>query len=504
MMFLYNTMTRLYGAALWLASPFVPKARLLLRGRRGLLRRIEARMEDLRNGPGKTGETSAAPHQSGDPDQQRTTLRGEPDKAAAANISWPSDKGSPPDKGRKTLRAASDKASPATHIPPHLNKGREQEGQPETFWVHCASLGEFEQGRPVIEALRQRFPDSLIVLTFFSPSGYEVRKNYDGADAVFYLPADTVRNARRFVRAVRPTHAVFVKYEYWRNYLAELRCNGIPSYVVSAIFRPGDAFFKRWGGFMRRTIGLLTHFYVQNQESKDLLAGIGLTNASVCGDTRFDRVATIVRNAPELPVVEAFTASAGRGNVAVFGSTWPDDESHFLDIAAAFPGLRFVVAPHEIDPARVSSLVQRFTERTKRTAVCYTQTRFGDPELASAGLLVVDTIGILSGVYRYGGMAYIGGGFGRGIHNTLEAATWAMPLVFGPAYRKFAEACDLVALGAAHPILSVAELKAILQRYADNPGLLSLEGATAESYVRSRTGATAIVMEHIFGGTGNE
>lgn len=372
-----------------------------------------------------------------------------------------------------------------------------------TVWVHCASLGEFEQGRPLIEELRRRHPAGTpeyrrIVVTFFSPSGYEIRKNYDGADAVYYLPGDTPENARRFVAAVRPEAAIFVKYEYWYNYLSALRANGAKAYVVSALFRPDMVFFRDngMGRFMRKTLGLLDRFFVQNEASKELLAtiGFGPEQVTVSGDTRFDRVAALASAAPELPSVAKFVGNT-QTPVMVCGSTWPPDEEILLELMKAYPEMKFIVAPHELDSARIDSLI----ERSGRRGLRYTALSESTPEakLREATLLVIDTIGILSGVYRYGQIAYIGGGFGRGIHNTLEAATWGMPIAFGPKYKAFAEAVELVELGAAASVSDAGDLIRTVNGWLSDPGGLAFKGAEAESYVRSRTGATRIILDAI-------
>lgn len=361
------------------------------------------------------------------------------------------------------------------------------------IWVHCASLGEFEQGRPLIEELRARRPTTQpIVVTFFSPSGYEVRKNYPVADHVFYLPADTPANARRLVRALKPEMAIFVKYEYWYNYLSELKRSGVPAYVVSAIFRPDMVFFRPWGGFMRRTLRLLSHLFVQDDTSRDLLHGIGLDNVTVSGDTRFDRVKTITSAAPQVEITQTF---ANDHQTLVAGSTWPADEEHLLTLACTNPELRLIIAPHEIGEDRILALVQR-AEQAGYRAVRYTA--ITDPHApVDADLLIIDTIGILSGIYQYGQIAYIGGGFGRGIHNTLEAATWGVPLIFGPRYGSFAEAVDMVAQGVAHPISTAAELQGVVSQLTTEPQLCREQGAAAAQYVLSRTGATRAILAQI-------
>lgn len=364
-------------------------------------------------------------------------------------------------------------------------------------WIHCASLGEFEQGRPLIEAIKESHPDRRIILTFFSPSGYEIRKDYPLADAVFYLPLDTPRNARRFVRTVRPEIAVFVKYEFWLNYLRALGRSGCRTFVVSAIFRPDSVFFRWYGGAFRRILPLFERMFVQNQESKQLLSALGIEAVTVSGDTRFDRVARIAENAKRLPVIERFAEGS---KTVVAGSTWPHDEDLILQAIAAFPQLKFIVAPHEIDQERIG----KFIAASPRKAVRYTG---GDAGTADAGagtpdadaeVLVIDTIGILSAVYRYGWVGYIGGGFGAGIHNTLEAAAFGLPLAFGPNYAKFREARDLIEIKAARSVSTFPELQEALRVLLDDPELHRKAGAKAAEYVETHRGATAIIMKTLF------
>lgn len=382
-------------------------------------------------------------------------------------------------KARKLLEG---RRALAGHI--EQDWARRRRSTEKTIWIHCASLGEFEQGRSIIEAIKCDFPQYAVVLTFFSPSGYEVRKNYAQADAVYYLPADTPSNARRFVAAIKPDVAIFVKYEYWYNYLAALRRAGARSYVVSAIFRPGMRFFKPAGGFFRQMLRLIDHFFVQNDQSAALLSTIGITdNVTVCGDTRFDRVADIAHNAPRLPIVEQF---AGDSPVMVCGSTWQPDIDILLELMHAHPGVKFVVAPHQISEAEIERLIKL----SARPAMRYTQR--ANPE---ATLLVVDCIGILSGVYRYGQIAYIGGGFGVGIHNVLEAATWGLPVIFGPKYERFAEAVDLVGLGGAISVSNSCELLKAYETMNLDRGKLS---QIASEYVGSKTGATHDILDYVF------
>lgn len=353
-----------------------------------------------------------------------------------------------------------------------------------TIWVHCASLGEFEQGRSVIEAIKATEPNARIVLTFFSPSGYEIRKNYQGADYIYYMPSDTASNARRFVSAINPDIAIFVKYEFWHNHFHRLHDNGTKLYVISAIFRPEMHFFKSWGGFFRKTLSYVDHFFVQNRTSAELLSNIDLTdNVTICGDTRFDRVADIVSKAPRLPIVEQFVHGS---QVVVCGSTWAPDIDVLLPLMSDHPQVKFIIAPHEIN----ESEIERLIKMSERPATRYTQK--SNPQ---ATLMVIDCIGILSGVYSYGNIAYIGGGFGVGIHNILEAATWGMPILFGPSYAKFAEAVELVELSGAVSISNYTELKVAFENMLNKHSELSQINA---DYVKANTGATQMILNKIF------
>ncbi len=358
-------------------------------------------------------------------------------------------------------------------------------------WIHCASLGEFEQGRPVIEAVRREHPEYRILLTFFSPSGYEIRKGYKEADYIFYLPLDTPRNVHRFLDIVRPEITIFVKYEYWLNYLAELRRRKSRVFIVSAIFRPDQIFFKRRGRAFRRALATYEQIFVQDEESRNLLAGIGVGNVTVAGDTRFDRVARIAESTRELPLVERF--AAGRP-LFVAGSTWEPDERILQQLVNAHPELKFIVAPHEMESSRIASLM----ENTAGGAAQYTGLD-ANSDPSGKHLLIIDTIGILSSIYRYASYAYIGGGFGAGIHNTLEAATFGLPIAFGPNYRKFKEACDLTDSGAATVISNYGELDAWLTRLRADDALYASLRRAASDYVSTHEGATETIMKAIFG-----
>lgn len=358
------------------------------------------------------------------------------------------------------------------------------------IWFHAASLGEFEQGRPLIEAFRQAHPDYKILVTFYSPSGYEIRKNYAGADYIFYLPSDTPSHVRQFMSIVRPRIAVFIKYEFWVNYLLALQKAGVHTYLISAIFRPEQAFFRWYGSLMRRALGAFDALFVQNETSKTLLAGIGFRNVSVTGDTRFDRVYAIAQAAKELPAIARFAAGH---RVLVAGSTWPPDEELLLKlIRDAEPGTKFIIAPHEIEENRIQKMVAQCGARTLR----YTELN-AESDLEGTSVLIIDTIGILSSVYRYGHWAYIGGGFGVGIHNILEAATFGLPLAFGPRYEKFQEARELIQAGGAHSIATFEELFDWFQSMSTDAERYTTSSTTCRDYVLTHKGATAQIMQRI-------
>lgn len=369
-----------------------------------------------------------------------------------------------------------------------MNAIRSKRGEGvQTTWVHCASLGEFEQGRPIIEKLRARHPREIIVVTFFSPSGFEVRKNFPIADAVFYLPSDTAKNATLIVNAVRPDRAIFVKYEYWHHLLKALSQSGAKIYLISALFQPSMVFFrKHQGKFFRNMLRSFTHLYVQDTSSKKLLQTIGIQNVTVAGDTRFDRVNDIVSAAPELPLVAAFAQGS---KVVVCGSTWPEDEKLLAELIDGCEGVKFIFAPHNVSPLNIDNLGKLFSG--KRIAY-YTQTNARD--CSQAEILIIDCVGILSGVYQYGQVGYIGGGFGAGIHNILEAATWGLPVIFGPKYHRFAEAVQMIDIGAAVSISSIDELRESFGKISENVRVLS---PLASGYVKSRCGATELIIRDI-------
>ena len=358
-------------------------------------------------------------------------------------------------------------------------------------WVHVASLGEFEQGRPIIEKIRLEHPRYKILLTFFSPSGYEIRKDYPGADYIFYLPIDTPRNARRFLDIVRPEIAIFVKYEFWINLLTGLRRRGIRTYIVSAIFRRNSVFFRQWGGLWRQALETFDTLFVQNEESRILLGKLGFDNVVVAGDTRFDRVAEIAAAAKKIDLIERFK---GGTRLLIAGSTWGPDEDLLIRLINDNPSVKFIVAPHEMDESRINRLLAETLGGAVRYTQCTAETSFDGKQL-----LVLDTVGILSSAYGYAEWGYIGGGFGVGIHNTLEAATFGLPIAFGPNYEKFKEARDLVTLGAATPIHSYEELKTWFTPLRDDEHLLQQCSRIAKDYTTAHQGATNIVLHTVFG-----
>ena len=371
----------------------------------------------------------------------------------------------------------------------HIAAALAADGAPRV-WFHCASLGEFEQGRPLMEAYRRAHPGTKIVLTFFSPSGYEVRRNWPGADYIFYLPLDTRANARAFLAAVRPRLAVFVKYEFWYHFLAETRRGGVPAVVVSAIFRPEQVFFKPWGGFFRKTLGLLSHIFTQNEASAALLRQHGLTRVSVAGDTRFDTVAATALARPRpLPLVEAFVADGAP--VLVVGSAWPEDLAALAPLLRRYAGqIRVLLAPHEITEAHLQQIEAVLPGQVLR----YSQAQAAT--VAGARLLLFDNVGLLSQLYRFGQFAYVGGAFGKGLHNTLEAAAFGLPLFFGPTYARFQEAVDLVNLGCAMPVHNAHELETAFGRLlADGPRCLKIQDAALD-YVHQQVGATGRILAH--------
>ncbi len=357
------------------------------------------------------------------------------------------------------------------------------------IWIHCASLGEFEQGRPLIEAVKKHCPENVIVLTFFSPSGYEVRKDYTGADHIFYLPADGKKNARAFIDIVAPDQAIFVKYEYWYHYIHTLQRRSIPVMLISAAFRPGQIFFRWYGGFFRRLLQKFSHIFVQDETSARLLADAGITQEiTVAGDTRYDRVTEIAAQAKSFPLLEIFR---GDCKLVIAGSTWPEDEKILHSAWQAFPdSWKLVLAPHEVDAGHIRELQRRFGD----DVVLYSALQAGTGD-AGKRILLIDNIGMLSALYRYGEIAYVGGGFQKGgIHNILEPAVFGLPVLFGPNYRKFVEAREMAERNYAIPVQSTPECKQAFQRLISNTAQLQRMQAGIREHVQQQRGATERIL----------
>ncbi|MDP3452676.1 MAG: glycosyltransferase N-terminal domain-containing protein [Bacteroidales bacterium] len=456
MTILYHTLLHLYLLGSGLLGFFSPKAALFYKGRKGLLRHIGKQM--TLSGSGKSD--SGAAFVSGKSCQSR-------------------------------------------------------------IWVHCASVGEFEQARPVIEKLREREPACTIILTFFSPSGYELRKGYPLANHVFYLPMDTAVNASRFLDLIQPTVAIFVKYEFWRNYIAELNRRSVPLYLVSALFRESQPFFRWWGSGFREMLRSFTHLFVQDNDSLMLLKSIGIESVTACGDTRFDRVSEIAEHSKPIPSLEIFS---GGSLCCVAGSTWPADESLLLrtylpiikEGLSQNPVKKLIIAPHEVDEAHIAKLIRELgdtpyiryskvkdllkssdSESHDSESCDYQFSEDVKRSLEVASVFIIDTVGILSSAYRYGSFAYIGGGFGAGIHNTLEPATFGLPIIFGPRYTKFREAKELLTLGGAYCVESESEISQILYKLIDNSAFRKESSVICSDYVNKNRGATEVILNSI-------
>lgn len=370
------------------------------------------------------------------------------------------------------------------------------------IWFHAASLGEFEQGRPLMERIRKDYPQYKILLTFYSPSGYEVRKNYEGADIICYMPVDTRLNAIRFLRLVRPVMAFFIKYEFWSNFLHILKHRNIPTYSVSSIFREDQVFFKWYGRSYAGVLKCFTRFFVQNEESKRLLEGIGITAVDVVGDTRFDRVLQIKEAAKQLPICEAFRTGVASSQSAevphhdfkvfVAGSSWPPDENIFIPFFNEHKDWRLLIAPHVIAEEHLKLILSLIKGKK---VVRYTQTT--PEEAAEADVLIIDCFGLLSSMYNYGNVAYIGGGFGVGIHNTLEAAVWNMPVIFGPNNKKFQEAQGLLKSGGGFEINTYEDFTGLMSSLMNDETFLKQVGDKAGTYVAHLAGATDKVLASV-------
>ncbi|MEO6903304.1 MAG: glycosyltransferase N-terminal domain-containing protein [Bacteroidia bacterium] len=356
------------------------------------------------------------------------------------------------------------------------------------IWFHCASLGEFEQGRPVIEKIKAQHPAYKILLTFFSPSGYEIRNDYGGADYIFYLPLDTIANAKKIIEIVKPKVVFFVKYEFWFNYLNELKKNKIATYLISGIFRENQYFFKPYGFWFRKQLSCFTHFFIQDEESAKLLKSIKYTNATISGDTRFDRVAEITKNVKPIKVVQEFITNK---KVFIAGSTWNEDEQIISTQNFKELGFKIIIAPHEIHEHRLAQLETNFAKYN-----CLRFSKANEQNVKIADLLIIDNIGTLSHLYQYGSFAFIGGGFGKGIHNILEAATFGLPVIFGPNYKKFTEAKQLIQFGGAFSVASSKQFNETIQLLMNN-NKLQIAADVARKYVVEKTGAADIILSAI-------
>ncbi len=357
------------------------------------------------------------------------------------------------------------------------------------IWFHCASLGEFEQGKPVMEQLKKKYPQHKLLVSFFSPSGYEIRKNYAGADAVCYLPMDSSRNAKKFIQIVKPTLVVFIKYEFWYYYLTEIKKQQIPLLSLSALFRKNQPFFKWYGGFHRHMLQCFTHLFVQNQNSLQLLQSIQYKKAEVSGDTRFDRVLQTANDFKSLPLIEKFCNGK---KVVVAGSTWTEDDEELDHFVIHHPDMRFIIAPHDISEERLQEC-----EALYKNTIRYSQLE-NAPLFSDTNTLLIDNIGMLSRIYKYAHIAYIGGAFGGdGIHNILEAAVFAKPVVFGPAYDNFPETSDLIEAGGAFSIENALKLETILNRLLSDNIFYANACAASGSFVKRNAGATRQVIAYI-------
>lgn len=361
------------------------------------------------------------------------------------------------------------------------------------IWFHASSLGEFEQGRPMIEKIKAEHPEYKVLLTFFSPSGYEVRKNYEGADVICYLPFDTPFRVKKFLNLANPEVAIFIKYEFWANYLKELQKRGIPVYIISAIFRPQQVFFKWYARSYRKVLKCFEHLFVQDEASRLLLSDYGIKNVTVAGDTRFDRVLDVKSKARVIELVKQFVGDDEvKKQVLIAGSSWPQDEDLLIDYFNSHPELKLIIAPHEIHKEHLLSIAALL----KRRFVRLSEATSGE-EVKNTDCLIIDSFGLLSSIYRYGDMAYIGGGFGVGIHNVLEAAVYGIPVVFGPKFQKFKEAKDLLATGGAFTIHDQQSFNSILDKLLGDSVFLAKSGEKAGAYVFNNAGVTDRILKKL-------
>lgn len=431
MSFLYNIGISLYHLAVFIASFFDPKAKKWITGRKNLLKKIE---EEIKS-------------------------------------------------ESQCLSSESPILNPNSKI---LN--------PESFWFHCASLGEFEQGKPLMEKFKSNHPHAKIIVTFFSPSGYDLRRNSPLADHVFYLPPDSKKNAEKFISLIQPSAVFFVKYEFWHHHLSVLKKKDVPVFLVSGSFRPSQLFFKWYGGWFRQMLRNFTHIFVQQESSKKLLESISIRNVSVSGDTRFDRVFETYKKAEEIPFMELF-----RGNKKVFiaGSTWEDDEKIICTANYAHYGLKLIIAPHQTGEKNIQRVCSLFPSALRYSQLLLMDEHAQKRELSVKNTLVIDTIGILSRVYRYGDIAYVGGAFRGSLHNILEAAAFGLPVLFGPDYRKNWEAEALMERGGAFSVSNATAFRKKLEFLTGDEMVLKIASEMSRNFVRSNIGATEKIMEKV-------
>ena len=359
----------------------------------------------------------------------------------------------------------------------------------QVIWIHAASLGEYEQGLPILERLKKEYPEHKILLTFFSPSGYEVKKNSSPADVVAYLPMDSKSNVKRFLDIANPSIAIFIKYEIWPNYLQELQKRSIPTLLISALFSKRQVFFKSYGGFMRKSLKSFHHFFVQDENSKGLLQNLGFTNVTVSGDTRFDRVSQILERDNQLDFMQTFKQDK---TCFVAGSTWPEDEKILVEyINSSSTAFKFVLAPHTMKASQMDKLVNSISKKVLKYS------EIDSNEVSSADVLIIDTIGLLTKIYSYADIAYVGGGFATGLHNTLEPAVFGIPVIIGPQYQGYKEAEALVENKGIIPIDSFDSFKTVLTRFTENPQLVESTGKINANYIKQNQGASNRIIAHI-------
>ena len=366
----------------------------------------------------------------------------------------------------------------------------------KTVWMHCASLGEFEQGRPLVELIRLHYPGYIIIITFFSPSGYEIRKNYKEADHVFYLPLDGKENARQFINLIRPDLVLWIKYDFWHYYLAELKNRHIPTFLISGAFREDQQFFRPFGAFWKNMLKCFNFIFLQNNTSAQLLSNIGFKeNVMVAGDTRFDRVIDNARNFEPINFIEGYI---NHQQVIVAGSTWEEDEAVFVHYIKSHPDRKFIIAPHEIDKDNIASIKKIFRNAIQYSELQSLNQNSGNELLRASNVLIIDCIGLLSRLYYYADVAYVGGGFGEnGLHNILEAAVFAKPVIFGPELDKNFEATEMIDAGGAVSIRNAIDLEIVMNELLNNDIELKIKGAAAKQYVYSRSGASLKVIDHL-------